>query len=88
MSDSTILVFTPDGNAVGLYTEIIDLQELGVLRVTRASSIEFEDKMQAWRVKDRKGLSLFTSPSHRECIEWEQDYFNNKLERGIHDGTD
>ena len=81
MSENAILVFTPDGNAVGLYTEVIDLQELGGLRVTRASSIEFEDNMQAWRVKDQKGLSLFTSPSHRECIEWEQQYFNEQIER-------
>ena len=81
MSETASLVFRPDGRAVGLYTEIIDLQTIGVLCIMRASRIEFDDDKQAWRVKDRKGFPLFTAPSRRECLEWEQQYFNNKLEK-------
>ena len=83
MSKTASLVFKPDGTAVGLYTEIIDLQTLGVLCIMRASRIEFDDDRQVWRVKDRKGFPLFTSPSRRECLEWEQKYFDNKIEREI-----
>jgi hypothetical protein len=77
------LVFKADGTCVGLYTEVIDLTSLGMLRVKRASRIEFDDSRQVWRVKDRKGFSLFTAPSRRECLEWEQKYFNKQMEKTI-----
>lgn len=80
MRETASLIFKPDGRVVGLYTEVIDLQDLGVLHIKRASRIEFDDSKQAWRVKDRKGFPLFTAPSRRQCLEWEQKYFNNKLE--------
>ena len=81
MSETASLLFMPDGTVAGLYTEVIDLRKLGVLRVKRASRIEFDDKKQAWRVKDKTGFPLFTAPSRRLCLEWEQKYFNSKLER-------
>jgi hypothetical protein len=81
VSCTTSLIFTPDGRASGLYTEVIDLQSLGVLHIKRASRIEFDNERQVWRVKDRKGFPLFTAPSRRECLEWEQKYFNSKLEK-------
>ena len=81
MNDSATLIFMPDGTAVGLYTEAIDLQSLGVLRIKRASRIEFDDSRQAWRVKDRKGFPLFTAPTRRQCLEWEQKHFTTKLEK-------
>ena len=80
MSDTASLVFRPDGTAVGLYTELIDLSRLGVLRIKRASRIEFDDEKQAWRVKDRRGFALFTAPTRRQCLEWEQEYFGRRLE--------
>jgi hypothetical protein len=74
------LVFKPDGICVGLYTEVIDLTTLGMLRIKRASRIEFDDNRQAWRVKDRKGLTLFTAPSRQKCLEWEREYFSRRIE--------
>jgi hypothetical protein len=75
------LVFRPDGLCVGMYTELIDLSKLGHLRVRRATRIEFDDGKQAWRVKDRNGFALFTAPSRRQCLAWERQYFNSKIER-------
>ena len=80
MSETASLVFKPDGTCVGLYTEVIDLSVLGRLRIKRASRIEFDDQKQAWRVKDRRGFALFTAPSRRECLQWEQQHFSRKID--------
>ena len=66
------IVFKPDGTGQCLYTEVIDLTLLGRLRVARATTIAFDHRLQAWRVKDRTGFPLFTSPSRATCLDWEQ----------------
>ena len=78
MSESASLLFMPDGTVAGLYTEVIDLSLLGRLRIMRAFKVEFDNDKQAWRVKDRRGFALFTSPSRQQCLEWEEQYFNSK----------
>ena len=70
------LTFTQQGLAHGLYTEVIDLTQLGRLQVRRATTITFDNRRQVWRVKDRTGFALFTSPSREKCLEWEQAYFS------------
>jgi hypothetical protein len=70
---ATLLV-RPDGTCQGLYTEAIELSSLGRLRIERASSIEFDNPGQLWRVFDRKGRGVFASPSRTECLRWEQEY--------------
>lgn len=72
------LVFTTDGTGHGLYSEAIDLTRLGRLRIERATTVEFDNRQQVWRVKDRKGFALFTSPSRESCLAWERQYFNAK----------
>ena len=72
------LVFKPDGSGHGLYTEVIDLTCLGRLKVERATTITFDNRLQAWRVKDRTGFPLYTSPSRETCLEWERQFFNSK----------
>jgi len=62
----------PDGTCQGLYTEVIDLSLLGRLQVERATSIEFVNSLQAWRVFDRRGRYLYSSPSREVCLAWEQ----------------
>ena len=69
------LVFGPDGTARGLYTEAIELWRLGRLHVTRATRVTFDNRLQAWRVKDRTGFPLYTSPSRLTCLDWEQRHF-------------
>ena len=56
------LLFLPDGTALGLYTEAIDLSALGRLTVKRASSIEFDNATQAWWVRLPKLGRVYCSP--------------------------
>ena len=83
MSESASLVFKPDGTCAGLYTEMIDLTQLGRLQVKRVSNIVFDNEKQAWRVKDERGFPLFTAPTRRQCLEWEGMYFDSKQERRV-----
>jgi hypothetical protein len=64
--------FQPDGTAHCLWTEALPLHELGRLRVTRASNIEFNNLTQQWEVKDRGGKVRFITKSRSACLEWEQ----------------
>ena len=64
-----------DGTVCGLYTEAIDLASLGPLRIERASTIEFDNPSQLWRVFDRRGRCVFSDPSREACLGWEQSYF-------------
>lgn len=78
MKAETVLTFSPDGTAQGLYTEAIELHELGRLSIRRATTIEFEDATQQWVVRDPTGAPLYQSPSRQSCLNWERGYFNNK----------
>lgn len=71
-----VLHFQPDGTGAGLYTEIIDLRELGVLDVSRASHVEFDIKSQQWEVRDFTGHVIFTDPSREVCLLRERETFN------------
>jgi hypothetical protein len=73
--ESAVITFTTDGTGHGLYTEVIDLSRLGPLQIERATSIEFDNRAQVWRVKDKTGFPLFTSPSREACLRWEKEYF-------------
>lgn len=88
MSPEMVLVLTPDGTGHALYDEKIDLNTLGPLHVERATSIEFDETAQYWRVKDRDGFALFNSPSRQQCLDWERKYFNdhNRLMEHVRPG--
>jgi len=73
----TSIVFTPDGTARCLYTEAIDLSQIGALKVERASRVEFDNHLQAWRVSV-EGVVLFAAFTRQECLDWEQRYFETK----------
>ena len=69
------LMFLPNGAIQGLYTETIDLSLLGRMKVSRASSIEFDNRQQVWRVS-LPGLGhVYCSPSRTMCLQWEEQYF-------------
>ena len=76
---STALFVLEDGTVVGLYTEAIDLTELGRLQVERASTIEFDNTAQHWRVVDQHGHCRFTDPSRLRCLRWEQEFFTAEV---------
>ena len=71
------LTFGPDGIGHGLYTEAIDLLQFGVLYIERATTIEFDNEGQTWRVRDTSGKSLFAAESRQECLDWEQQHFSH-----------
>jgi hypothetical protein len=79
-TDNTCLVFRPDGTCQGLYTEMVDLSMLGRLTVVRTMAIEYDNRVQAWRVHDRQGHCVYCSASRQVCLEWERRHLNWVLE--------
>jgi hypothetical protein len=73
-----VIIFTPTGTGRTLYTEAIDLACIGRLLVARATTIEFDNQTQYWRVKDRTGFPLFNSPSRQECLDWERQHLQSQ----------
>ena len=70
---TSTLCFRPGGDAVCLYTEAIDLRELGRLDVVRATDIRFNPETQMWDVRHADtGKVLFSHISRNECLRWEQ----------------
>ncbi len=68
----TTLRFTPCGRIDCLYTEAINLRELGRLTVVRATDIRFNDSTQLWDVRHADtGEVLFSHASRSECLRWE-----------------
>ena len=73
MSESMVLDFTPDGTGHCLYSELIDLHQLGRLECRRASHVEFNESAQQWDVMTpNRNTVLFSDPSRSACLEWEQ----------------
>ena len=68
---AVVLAVLPDGSVQGRYTEAIDLASLGQMRIQRASTIEFDNPAQIWRVFDRRGRCLFSHASREVCLRWE-----------------
>jgi hypothetical protein len=71
-----VLHFAPDGTGAGLYTERIDLREIGALEVVRASEIEFNETTQQWEVFDYTGQKVYSDASREACLQWERRAFS------------
>jgi len=72
--NAAILKFDGEGNGHCLYTELIDLRQLGHLQISRASTIEFNNQKAEWEVKDMNNQLLFQNPSRSVCLAWEQQH--------------
>lgn len=71
-----VLTFDHAGKGTCFYSELIDLQTIGSLEVTRATTIEFNNDTQFWEVKDTRGIVLYFNRSRIACLSWEQQDFN------------
>jgi hypothetical protein len=64
-----------------LYKDDLGLQDIGTLRIGRASNIEFNNDTQLWDVHI-DGEVKHSHAERSQAIEWEVDYFQSKLKRG------
>ena len=55
---SSIITFNPDGNGHCLYTEVIDLKNIGTLEIKRATNIEFNDKNKEHKPVPKNGADI------------------------------
>ena len=70
--DSTVFLIEPGGRVRGLYTDEVDWPALGPLRVTRASTVEFDETRQGWVVTILEtGERFGPFPRRGEAIEAE-----------------
>ena len=74
--NSVVIYIDSSGDGHCLYTELIDLRQLGQLQITRATTIEFNHQASEWEVKDSQNKLLFHHASRSTCLAWEQQHFN------------
>jgi hypothetical protein len=74
--NSIVLTFDFSGKGSCLYSELIDLHSIGSLEVTRATTIEFNNRTQFWEVKDTRGIVLYFNRSRVACLAWEHQDLN------------
>lgn len=73
MQELASVTFNPDGNGHCLYHELIPLQELGRIKCTRASHLDFSTRLQVWEIRvPGRRQPVFPSPSRQECSRWER----------------
>ena len=76
MNKATLLI-EPTGEVIGLYTELIPLTALGHVTTKRATSVEFNETIQEWQVKEVGcGAIYYSHPSRQRCLEWERATFS------------
>ena len=73
-----VITFTPDGQGQALYSEIINLADIGPLAIRRATVIEYEDHEQVWCVRELSGSPLFHHPSRQTCLDWERQHLEQQ----------
>lgn len=97
MADEITLFIQDDGIIEGLYTDEIDLRELGEMQIKRASSVEFDAERGLWVARDAEtGERLYDDIAGRwvehknrtTCIAYEVEYFNRRLEAGLRPFTE
>ena len=78
---SATLIVTTAGVVECLYTEAVDLSELGMLSVKRATDIGFDDAEQQWKVRDMDGRELYGHGSREACLDWERSFLQETYDK-------
>ncbi len=73
--NTVVLTVDPSGRGSCIYTELIDLQSIGSLEITRATTIEFNNDTQEWEVRQDDRV-IFTNRSRAVCLAWEHQQLN------------
>ena len=72
MTAIPVLEFDENGDVATLYTDEIDLYELGLLgQVRRASQVEFDEASQEWMVRTPDGEIVHRDRNRDQAIAWE-----------------
>ena len=73
----TTFEITPDGNLQGLYTDHVDLFNIGkVTKVRKASNVEFNESKQTWEVSAIDGTVIHENKNREAAIEFEIEAFS------------
>lgn len=73
MNTEAVITFNLDGTATALWTEAVPLAELGRLKMKRASTVEFNARLQEWEVRwSGSRRVVFQHPSREACLRWER----------------
>jgi hypothetical protein len=76
-----VMNFALDGTVECLHTEALPLHELGAMTIRRASTVEFNEATQLWEVRwPDSDAVVFSDVSRAECIRWEVETINRRLE--------
>ena len=78
------LCFTPDGRAIGVYSDSILWASLGrILAMPRASHVEFDMAQQQWVAGDARSRRITASGRCRETVlREEHEHYTNEVAHG------
>ena len=78
------LCFTPDGRAIGVYSDSIPWASLGrILAMPRASHVEFDVTGQQWVARDTRSGRIIASGRSREAVlREEHEHHTREIARG------
>ena len=79
-----VLLVLPDGTVVGVWSDDVPWQEIGVVTaVPRLSHVEFDVDRQEWVARDAAtGEVVASGPSRAEVLVLERAHYVEMLERG------
>ena len=78
------ICFTPDGRAIGVYSDAIPWGSLGrILAVPRASHVEFDTTGQQWVARDvRSGRIIASGRSRETVLREEHQHYTREIATG------
>jgi hypothetical protein len=72
--------FKPTGEATAIYDDSLAFLELGMMEITRASTIEFNRATQHWEVRFTGSPKVvYESTSRSLCVQWEIETLSKQL---------
>ena len=77
------ILITNNGTIVSLYNDILREVDLGLLKVKRASNVEFNNDTQLWDI-DILGEGIIGSfKTRKEAIDFEIEFLEKRIEESI-----